>query len=195
MTPDSVVSGQHRYVVTYTLPDAQLADGVLALDIIGTDGVLETDRVEVVVTGLELRRPDVQRRTARHVGRLRTRARRRCLPRRRQPAGGGPWHHDRRHDLRAHHTSERSRAPDPTSALIASGICFLDHGGDVLCCKKATNRVSVAGLVEVEVELVLVSEWRLVIPRVERVSVSTPRDASLAASAADWERADRRFRR
>ncbi len=55
--PDSVVSGQHRYVVTYTLPDAQLADGVLALDIIGTDGVLETDRVEVVVTGLELADP------------------------------------------------------------------------------------------------------------------------------------------
>jgi hypothetical protein len=55
--PDTVVSGQHRYVVTYTLPDAQLADGQLALDIIGTDGVLETERFEIVVTGLEFEDP------------------------------------------------------------------------------------------------------------------------------------------
>ena len=55
--PNRVVSGQHRYVVTYTLPEAQIAHGVLALDIVGTDGVLETERFEVVVTGLELRDP------------------------------------------------------------------------------------------------------------------------------------------
>jgi hypothetical protein len=55
--PDAVVSGQHRYVVTYTLPDAQLASGQLALDVVGTDGMLETERVEIVVTGLEFGDP------------------------------------------------------------------------------------------------------------------------------------------
>ncbi|MET0577070.1 MAG: hypothetical protein ABW122_00315, partial [Ilumatobacteraceae bacterium] len=51
---NTTVSGQRRYVLTYTLPDARLATGVLALDIIGTHETLATDRFEVVVTGLEL---------------------------------------------------------------------------------------------------------------------------------------------
>lgn len=55
--PDSTVSGQHRYELTYTLPEAQLGSGALALDIIGTGDELETGRLEVVVTGLVLDRP------------------------------------------------------------------------------------------------------------------------------------------
>jgi uncharacterized membrane protein YgcG len=52
--PDVTVSGQHRYVLTYTLPDARISSGVLALDIIGTEETVATGRFEVVVTGLQL---------------------------------------------------------------------------------------------------------------------------------------------
>jgi uncharacterized membrane protein YgcG len=55
--PDTTVSGQHRYVLTYTLPDALVTTGRLALDIIGTDEELETGRFEVVVAGMELIEP------------------------------------------------------------------------------------------------------------------------------------------
>ena len=47
-------TGQRRYVLEYTLPDAQLASGRLALDIIGADDTFVTDRFEVVLTGFEL---------------------------------------------------------------------------------------------------------------------------------------------
>ena len=50
-------TGQHRYVLAYTLPDARLSTGQLALDIIGTDEELETGRFEVVVAGLDLADP------------------------------------------------------------------------------------------------------------------------------------------
>jgi uncharacterized membrane protein YgcG len=52
--PDVTVSGQHRYVLTYTLPDARISSGELALDIIGTAEIVATGRFEVVVTGLQL---------------------------------------------------------------------------------------------------------------------------------------------
>ena len=109
--PDSVVSGQHRYVVTYTLPDAQLADGVLALDIIGTDGVLETDRVEVVVTGLAPTRRATSDCPARRAAAYSSATAMSTAPSsaRWRWAMASRW----RHDLRAHHTSERSRAPVP----------------------------------------------------------------------------------
>ena len=55
--PDTTYSGQHRYILSYTLPNALLSTGELALDIIGTDETLETDRFEVVVTGLDLANP------------------------------------------------------------------------------------------------------------------------------------------
>ena len=55
--PNTLVSGQHRYVITYTLPDAQLTSGHLALDIIGNGETQETERFEVVVTGFELLDP------------------------------------------------------------------------------------------------------------------------------------------
>ena len=54
---DTTFTGQHRYVLAYTLPAAQLSTGQLALDIIGTDETLETGRFEVVVKGLELDDP------------------------------------------------------------------------------------------------------------------------------------------
>jgi hypothetical protein len=55
--PDKTFSGQHRYVLSYTLPNAQLSTAGLALDIIGTDETFETARFEVVVAGLELDDP------------------------------------------------------------------------------------------------------------------------------------------
>ena len=55
--PNTTVTGQHRYVLAYTLPDAQLSSGQLALDIIGTAEELETDRFEVVVRGMALSDP------------------------------------------------------------------------------------------------------------------------------------------
>lgn len=55
--PDITVTGQHRYLLGFTLPEARLSTGELALDIIGTDETFETGRFEVVVTGLELAEP------------------------------------------------------------------------------------------------------------------------------------------
>jgi uncharacterized membrane protein YgcG len=55
--PAQTVSGQHRYVLTYTLPAAHLSSGELALDIIGTDETIPTERFDVVVTGLQLDDP------------------------------------------------------------------------------------------------------------------------------------------
>jgi Predicted membrane protein (DUF2207) len=52
--PNTTVSGQHRYVLAYTLPAARLSTGQLALDIIGTDETLETGRFEIVLAGLDL---------------------------------------------------------------------------------------------------------------------------------------------
>jgi uncharacterized membrane protein YgcG len=55
--PNINVSGRHRYVLEYTLPDARLDGGELALDVIGSNEELETGRFEVIVTGLELDDP------------------------------------------------------------------------------------------------------------------------------------------
>ncbi len=55
--PDRTLSGQHRYVLSYTLPEAHLSTGELALDIIGNDETIETERFEIVVTGFELDDP------------------------------------------------------------------------------------------------------------------------------------------
>jgi len=55
--PDQTFDGQHRYILGYTLPAAQLSTGTLALDIVG-DPVnpeqYETTRFEVVLAGFEL---------------------------------------------------------------------------------------------------------------------------------------------
>ena len=55
--PDETVTGQHRYVLDYILPDAMISTGRLDLDVIGTDETLETERFEVVVTGMALDDP------------------------------------------------------------------------------------------------------------------------------------------
>ncbi|CAB4877956.1 unannotated protein [freshwater metagenome] len=55
--PNSTVTGQHRYVLTYTLPDARLSTGQLALDIIAAGEKFETGRFEVIVTGMTLTDP------------------------------------------------------------------------------------------------------------------------------------------
>lgn len=52
--PGKTVTGQHRYTLAYTLPDAQLSTGTLALDIIASGEVLETGRMEVIVAGMTL---------------------------------------------------------------------------------------------------------------------------------------------
>lgn len=50
----TTTTGQHRYILAYTLPDALVSTGQFALDIIGTDETFETGRFEVVVAGLDL---------------------------------------------------------------------------------------------------------------------------------------------
>jgi len=58
--PNTTYTGQHRYVLAYTLPSARLSSGQLALDIIGDPRKpeeLETLRFEVVLTGLNLDNP------------------------------------------------------------------------------------------------------------------------------------------
>ncbi len=58
--PDTTIDGQHRYELSYTLPDAQLSTGQLALDIIGDPRhpeKFETGRFEVILSGFELVNP------------------------------------------------------------------------------------------------------------------------------------------
>jgi hypothetical protein len=55
--PNTTISGQHRYVLTYTLPNAHLSSGELALDIADNRTEIPTERLEVVVTGLQLADP------------------------------------------------------------------------------------------------------------------------------------------
>lgn len=55
--PDVTITGRHRYQLGFTLPEARLSTGRLALDVIGTEETFETGRFEVVVTGFELADP------------------------------------------------------------------------------------------------------------------------------------------
>ncbi|MEO5901336.1 MAG: hypothetical protein ABIR68_14585 [Ilumatobacteraceae bacterium] len=55
--PNSTVSGQHRYQLAYTLPNARLSTGALALDIIAAGEALETLRFTVIVDGMQLQSP------------------------------------------------------------------------------------------------------------------------------------------
>src|SRR4051812_2761941 len=55
--PITTITGQHRYILAYTLPNARLSSGKLALDIIGTEEELRTDKFQVVVRGLQLSDP------------------------------------------------------------------------------------------------------------------------------------------
>ena len=58
--PDITYTGQHRYVLSYTLPKAQISTGQLALDISDNQTELETGRLEIIVTGFELTNPVCQ---------------------------------------------------------------------------------------------------------------------------------------
>ena len=53
---DTFITGQHRYTLAYTLPEAELDSGELSLDVLGADGE-EIDRFELVVTGWVLDDP------------------------------------------------------------------------------------------------------------------------------------------
>jgi len=52
--PNETVSGQHRYVLEYTYPQARIETGRLGVDVIGAGTDNETRRLEIVVTGFEL---------------------------------------------------------------------------------------------------------------------------------------------
>lgn len=54
--PDETITGQHRYVLSYTLPEAQLARGFLALDLI-EEHAFDVGRAEIVLTGFDLTDP------------------------------------------------------------------------------------------------------------------------------------------
>ncbi len=54
---DITYTGQHRYELTYTLPNARISTGELALDLSDDLTDLETGRFEIVVTGFELTNP------------------------------------------------------------------------------------------------------------------------------------------
>ncbi len=51
---DVEYTGQHRYILSYTLPEGELSTGRLDLDIIAAGEEFETGRFEVVITGFEL---------------------------------------------------------------------------------------------------------------------------------------------
>jgi len=55
--PSITFTGQHRYDLAYTLPEARLDTGTLALDIIGNDETFRTDTYTVEVAGFELADP------------------------------------------------------------------------------------------------------------------------------------------
>lgn len=54
--PDVTITGQHRYTLAYTLPQARTSGGVLSLDVLDPDE-LEIGRFELVVTGWVLDDP------------------------------------------------------------------------------------------------------------------------------------------
>ncbi len=54
---NSTITGQHRYILEYTLPNANITQGRLRLDVISSDETLETVRFEVVVAGMDLTSP------------------------------------------------------------------------------------------------------------------------------------------
>ncbi len=55
--PDKTIDGRHRYILTYTLPNARISSGTLALDLIGNDETLQTKRFDIAVTGFDLTSP------------------------------------------------------------------------------------------------------------------------------------------
>ena len=60
-SPDETFSGRQRYELAYTLPSAGTSTGVLSLDIVGTEDTLDTDRLDVFITGFDLTDVDCDR--------------------------------------------------------------------------------------------------------------------------------------
>lgn len=56
--PDTTLNGQHRYVIEYTLPNAELSSGLLAVDAIGDEYRIDMTEAEVIINGFELSNPD-----------------------------------------------------------------------------------------------------------------------------------------
>jgi uncharacterized membrane protein YgcG len=56
-SPSETVSGQHRYILSYTLPNARLDTGQLTVDVVPDGDTMEIDRFEAVVTGIGLAAP------------------------------------------------------------------------------------------------------------------------------------------
>jgi uncharacterized membrane protein YgcG len=54
--PDTTITGQHRYALSYTLPDAQVSTGFLNIDVFAGDEFVR-DHFEAVVRGFELDDP------------------------------------------------------------------------------------------------------------------------------------------
>ena len=55
--PAVTISGQHRYILSYTLPNARLETGQLDLDVVPDGDAESIDRFEAVVTGIGLAAP------------------------------------------------------------------------------------------------------------------------------------------
>jgi hypothetical protein len=55
--PNETITGRHRYVLDYTLPDAHLGQHSLALDVIGDQETLATRRFVVILSGFRLGTP------------------------------------------------------------------------------------------------------------------------------------------
>jgi hypothetical protein len=55
--PNETITGRHRYVLDYTLPDAHLGRHSLALDVIGDQETLVTRRFVVILSGFRLADP------------------------------------------------------------------------------------------------------------------------------------------
>src|SRR3954471_3376951 len=55
--PNTTITGQHRYVLTYTLPNAEVSKGKLSLDVIATLEELSAVPFAVVVRGMALSDP------------------------------------------------------------------------------------------------------------------------------------------
>jgi hypothetical protein len=52
--PDITIRGRFRYVLEYTLPEANLEGGRLNLDVVGVEDTLSTERITVYLTGMRL---------------------------------------------------------------------------------------------------------------------------------------------
>ena len=118
--PDTTYSGQHRYVLSYTLPDARLSTGELALDIIGDPRKpeeFETGSVRSRGDRTGAREPHVQRGRARNFWRMHAGTRRPGVSGGGQPIEGRPGHHHRRHDHRIR-PGRRTGGPTASEASI-----------------------------------------------------------------------------